>query len=168
MKHLLLIIIFSVTGLLSLAQNNQKPCTAVEGSQFDFWVGNWTLYSADTITGSNTIHKVMDGCAIQENFESKNPGYSGKSWSMYNPQSKLWQQTWIDNQGSFIYLTGTFENGVMTLKTEPRKLPNGKEMVNRMIFHNITKDGFDWEWESTTDEGATWKSGWHIHYSRKK
>ncbi len=167
MKYLLLFIISFLVNLHAFPQNNQKPCTAPEGSQFDFWAGSWELYSADTITGSNTIYKVMDGCAVQENFESKNKGYSGKSWSMYNPQMKLWQQTWIDNQGAFIYLTGKFENGVMTLKTESRKLPNGKEQVFRMVFHNITKDSFDWEWESTVDNGATWTSGWHIHYKRK-
>ncbi len=167
MKYLLLIVLSFIACSTSFAQNNTKPCTAPEAGQFDFWVGKWDLYSADTLTGSNTLYKVMDGCAVQENFESKGGGYSGKSWSMYNPQMKLWQQTWIDNQGAFIYLTGSFENGVMTLKTEPRKLPNGKEMVNRMVFHNITKDSFDWEWESTTDNGATWKSGWHIHYKRK-
>jgi len=167
MRKLLLALLILSATLPASAQNNQKPCTVPEASQFDFWVGSWELFSSDTITGSNTIYKVMDGCAVQENFESKNPGYSGKSWSMYNPQMKLWQQTWIDNQGAFIYLTGKFENGEMMLKTEARKMPNGKEQIFRMWFHNITKDGFDWEWESTTDNGATWKSGWHIHYKRK-
>lgn len=167
MKNLLLIILIFLTCLQSSAQNNQKPCTAPEAAQFDFWVGNWDLYSADTLTGINTIYKVMDGCAVQENFESKKIAYSGKSWSMYNTQLKLWQQTWIDNQGGFIYLTGKFEDGVMTLKTEPSKLPNGKELVYRMVFHNIAKDSFDWEWESSKDNGATWTSGWHIHYKRK-
>lgn len=167
MKYLLLIMNVSFSFMFSFAQNNARPCTAPESSQFDFWVGNWTLYSADTITGYNLIQKLMDGCALQENFESKLTGYSGKSWSMYNPPLKIWQQTWIDNQGSFIYLTGKFENGMMTLTTEPRKLPNGKEQVYRMLFHNIGKESFDWDWESTTDNGATWTSGWHIHYKRK-
>ena len=166
MKHLLFIIFIFLSGFAS-AQNNQKPCTAPEASQMDFWVGTWDLYSADTITGINTIYKVMDGCAVQENFESKRISYSGKSWSMYNPQLKIWQQTWIDNQGGFIYLTGKFENGAMTLTTETTKLPNGKEQTYRMVYHNILKDSFDWDWESTTDKGATWKSGWHIHYKRK-
>ncbi|MEP7163768.1 MAG: DUF1579 family protein [Ferruginibacter sp.] len=167
MKHLLLTILIAATSLQSFAQNNQKPCTAPEAAQFDFWVGSWDLYSADTITGTNTIYKIMDGCAVQENFESQKMRYSGKSWSMYDPQLKLWQQTWIDNQGGFIYLSGKFENGTMTLTTEARKMPNGKEQTYRMVYHNISKDSFDWDWESTTDNGTTWINGWHIHYKRK-
>lgn len=166
MKHLLPVVLL-FTGFLSNAQNKQKPCISPEASQFDFWVGNWDLYSADTLTGTNTIFKLMDGCALQENFESKKTGYSGKSWSMYNPLLKLWQQTWIDNQGGFIYLTGKFENGSLTLTTEPRKLPNGKEQVYHMVYHNIARDSFDWDWESKTDNAVTWVNGWHIHYKRR-
>jgi len=166
-KHWLWIIVISFISLSAAAQNAQKPCTAPEASEFDFWVGNWDLYSADTLTGTNTIYKIMDGCTVQENFESKKASYSGKSWSMYSPQLKQWQQTWVDNQGGYIVLNGKFENGAMTLTTAAQKLPNGKEQVYRMVYHNISKDSFDWDWESTTDNGASWKSGWHIHYKRK-
>ena len=165
-QFLLLCFVFSISISLT-AQNNQKPCSAPEASQFDFWVGNWDLYSADTLTGTNTIYKIMDGCTVQENFESKKSGYSGKSWSVYNPQSQTWQQTWVDNQGGYIVLDGKFENGSMTLSTAAKKIKNGKEQVYRMVYHNITKDSFDWDWESTTDNGTTWVSGWHIHYKRK-
>jgi hypothetical protein len=168
MKNILLILIFFIAGSDINAQNNQKPCSAPEAGQFDFWVGTWDLYSSDTLNGVNTIHKIMDGCTVQENFENARSGYSGKSWSVYNPQAKAWQQTWVDNQGGYIALNGKFENGAMTLFTAPRKLPNGKEMINRMLFHNIKSDGFDWDWDSSTDNGATWKNGWHIRYVRKK
>lgn len=167
MKHLLFIVLISVAGSSVNAQNKQKPCTAPEAAQFDFWVGSWDLYTADSNAGSNTIYKVMDGCAVQENFESNKQHYSGKSWSMYNPQLKIWQQTWIDNQGGFIYLTGKFENGAMTLTDQSKKMSNGKEQVYRMVYHNITRDSFDWDWESTTDSGVTWVNNWHIHYKRK-
>jgi len=166
-KHFYFIMLLFI-AFAAHAQDNSKPCSAAEASEFDFWVGDWTLYSADTITGNNSIYKIMDGCSVQENFSNPKTGYLGKSWSVYNPQTKLWQQTWVDNQGGYIPLTGTFENGKMTLATPARKLPNGKEMVSRMIFYNITKDSFDWNWEATTDAGTTWKTNWQIHYVRKK
>ncbi len=149
------------------AQNNPKPCSAPEFSQFDFWLGKWEAYSADTLTATNTIVKIMDGCTLQENFESPKSNYSGKSWSVYNPQTKLWQQTWVDNQGGYIALTGSFENEKMTLSAAPRKIKNGKEVIERMVFYNIGIDTFDWNWEASTDNGATWKNNWHIHYVRK-
>ena len=167
MKKLLLIFFISIFTLSLAAQNNKKPCSAPQASQFDFWIGNWDLYSADTLTGTNTIYKVMDGCTIQENFESPGSGYNGKSWSVYNTQTKTWQQTWVDNQGGYIVLDGKFENAAMTLTTGSTKLPNGKDQIYRMVYHNIAKDSFDWDWESTTDNGTTWVNGWHIHYKRK-
>ena len=168
MKKIICITVIICTVFAAPAQNTQKPCTAPEASQLDFWVGNWDLYSADTLTGNNTVHKLMDGCTVQENFSNARSGYLGKSWSVYNPMSKLWQQTWVDNQGGYIALTGTFEEGKMTLSTASRKLPNGKEIISRMIYYNIGKENFDWDWQSSTDAGASWKSNWKIHYVRKK
>ena len=167
MKKHLLVFIISSFPIIATAQNT-KPCSSPEASQFDFWIGAWNLYSADTLTGTNTIIKVMDGCTVQENFESPQIKYYGKSWSVYNSIAKIWQQTWIDNQGRYIALTGKWENGVMTLTTDARKLADGKEQVSRMIYHSIKKDHFEWEWESTTDNGKTWKNNWHIRYERKK
>lgn len=56
---------------------------------------------------------------------------------------------------------------MMTLSTAPRKLPNGKEIISRMVFFNIAPDKFDWRRESTMDNGATWQTNWLIHYKRK-
>ena len=167
MRKQFLFLIFTAVLFSTHAQNNQKPCSAPEASQFDFWIGDWDLYSADTITGHNAVYKVMDACTVQENF-SNPAGYQGKSWSVYSPLSKQWQQTWVDNQGAYIALSGKFEDGKMTLTTPARKLPNGKEITSRMIYFNITNGSFDWDWQATQDGGATWKSNWKIHYVRKK
>lgn len=165
-KIFIAVTVFSFAISLS-AQNNQKPCSAAEASQFDFWVGEWKLFSGDSSAGTNVVHKIMDGCTVQENFSNPATGYQGKSWSVYNPQSKQWQQTWVDNQGGYIDLTGKFENGNMTLFTQPRKLPNGKEQLFRMLYSNIKNDSLDWDWDVSTDVGITWKSVWKIRYVRK-
>ena len=165
-KYLLSISAFFIM-LAVTAQNAPKPCSAPEASQFDFWVGNWNLFTADSSTGTNTIYKIMDGCTVQENFSNPKTGYDGKSWSVYNPVAKLWQQTWVDNQGGYIELSGKFEDGKMTLKTQTRTLNDGRKQVYQMVYSNITSNSFDWAWESTTDGGTTWVSGWKIHYVRK-
>lgn len=64
MKKYLFLGIFIFYASAMTAQGNQNPCAAPETSQFDFWVGEWTLYTADTITGTNSINKVMDGCTV--------------------------------------------------------------------------------------------------------
>lgn len=48
--------------------------------------------------------------------------YSGSSWSVYGRQKKIWQQTWVDNMGGYIALTGKYETNEMTLTTPPQKI----------------------------------------------
>ena len=169
MKTYLLIILLLTTFNMAEAQTTPppKPCSAPECSQFDFWLGDWGLTHSDTVHATNLITKEMDGCVIHEHFNNPSTNYRGESWSMYNPGTKKWQQTWVDNQCSYIALTGVFENGEMALYTEPFTL-NGKKTINRMVYYNIKKDSLDWRWEASTDEGKTWKQNWLIHYKRKK
>jgi hypothetical protein len=162
-----------VIALSGDAQNNkQTPCSSPEASQFDFWLGDWDLTWSDSLHGTNHVEKIMDGCTVQENFNDPGIGYSGKSWSVYNRNYKMWQQTWVDNQGGYIDLTGGMMSDSMVLTTAERVVPTtvsptGK-MINRMVFYKIKPDSFDWNWEASTDGGKTWKRDWHIHYERKK
>ena len=167
-KYVLAFILLSVVIFIK-AQTKpiQKPCSSAEASQFDFWVGNWELTWNVTSKGSNTITKIMEGCTLHENFFDPVLNYKGESWSVYNPTKKIWQQTWVDNGGEYIALTGKFENGEMILSTQPGKLPDGKEQISRMVFYNITPKTFDWRWEASIDNGTTWKTNWLIHYKRK-
>jgi hypothetical protein len=146
---------------------SQKPCNDPKSSEFDFWIGNWSLTWNDTSKGTNSVNRVLDGCVVQENFSDPVQQFTGSSWSVYNPQTALWQQTWVDNQGGYIVLTGKFEKGEMILSTAPVTLKNGKQSVSRMIYYNIQRGSFDWSWENTTDNGNTWKLNWKIHYQRK-
>jgi hypothetical protein len=148
------------------------PCTAPELHQLDFWVGDWELTwpahgQAPAGTGTNHVEKILGGCAFQESFAAAGPQrLVGRSVSAYNPQLKIWEQTWVDNQGSYIALTGGFKDGAMTL-TQRALGPDGKPRLARMVYLNIKPDSFDWHWESSTDEGKTWKLNWEIHYKRK-
>jgi hypothetical protein len=167
MKYLLLCLL-QLSVISVLAQNpTALPCTTPEASQFDFWIGSWTATWADTLHGTNTIEKKFGNCTVHENFYDPNNNYHGESWSVYNPASKLWNQTWVDDQGGYIALTGGMENGKMILKTVERQTPKGKQQM-RMVYYNIQPDAFDWSWEASTDGGNTWKPSWQIHYTRKK
>ena len=149
------------------------PCSGPEWKQLDFWVGQWNLTWPATGqnpagTGTNTITKVLGGCVVQENFRGGGPRpLTGMSVSTYNPRLKKWQQTWVDDEGSFLDLTGGLESGAMTLSME-RPGPGGKPSTLRMVFRNVQQNSFDWSWERSTDGGKTWQVQWPIHYARKK
>src|SRR5258706_5502013 len=159
MQRLLLFILVLLLVKPAPAQTTggQHPCSSPESSQFDFWVGDWDLTWNDTSKGINSIKRVLDGCGIQENFSDAVNNFNGMSWSMYNPKTAAWQQTWIDNQGGYIVLTGKFDKGEMVLATKPVANAQGKLSISRMVFYNIKPGSFDWNWENSIDNGSTWK-----------
>ena len=153
--YLLLCICFPV---FSFSQtSNQKPCSAPEASQFDFWIGDWIANWSDTLHGTNHIEKMFGNCTIHENFSDPKSNFLGQSWNVYNANSKLWQQTWVDNQGGYIVLTGGMTGDSLVLTTAERTVPvkispTGK-LMSRMVYYNIKSDSFDWSWEASTDTG---------------
>ena len=52
-------------------------------------------------------------------------------------------------------------------QTVPKSISPTGRIVNRMVYYHITTQAFDWCWESSTDDGTTWKTNWLIHYKRK-
>lgn len=153
-----------------------KPCEVPEASQFDFWLGEWDLTwpaeqsggkQGEIGKGTNSIAKMLGRCVVREDFHSPDAGLSGNSVSVYNVSKRLWQQTWVDDQGSYLLFSGEFKAGRMTLRTEPFQRSE-KTLVNRMVFRNITPGSLDWDWQTSADSGKTWKDVWNIHYAKKR
>jgi len=167
------IIVFLGASMAVEAQTN--PCSSPKAAQFDFWLGEWELswpaeqsggVTGQTGRGTNRIEKIMGDCTVQENFSFADGSYQGKSWSVYNPRSGVWQQTWVDNGGAYLLFKGGFENEQVELRTEPRE-QDGKTLVNRMVFSNISETGFNWDWQRSEDGGESWSDLWNIIYTRK-
>ncbi|MCA9955727.1 MAG: hypothetical protein KC434_13450, partial [Anaerolineales bacterium] len=76
---------------------------ASELRQFDFWLGEWDLTWGDDGRGTNVITAVLDNRVIKEEFDGTlSTPLQGLSVSTYNTQLGKWQQTWVDNQGSYL------------------------------------------------------------------
>ena len=167
-NNLLFISLFFACSLCFAQKPPVTNCSAPEAGQFDFWLGGWDAFYSDTLKPAyNKIVKPYDNCVIEENFYDPNTEFKGKSVSAYNSKTKKWQQTWVDNQGAYIALTGEFKDSKMQLNNEIMKA-DGKKILQRMLFYNISKESFDWSWEASTDDGKTWTVNWKIHYVRKK
>ena len=165
------IILLIIVNLCAIAQEKKtKPCSSLQAKQFNFWQGNWKAEwkksSGETVNGTNHVVSILGGCVIEENFNG-NPGTNliGKSFSVYNSHKKLWQQTWVDNQGGYLDFTGKFKNGRMILSMAGKD-KKGEKILLRMVYYNISDNSFDWNWEKSTDDGKTWKTNWKIHYTR--
>lgn len=148
----------------AFADTISPNCAGEKFRQLDFWVGDWNL-SWQGNTGVNHIKKSFESCVIEENFGGR-PGQhlEGHSVSMYDATSDQWKQTWVDNEGSYIALTGGPQaDGTFVFATQPG--PKGGR--SRMVFEDIKSDSFVWRWQSSTD-GQTWKDQWVIDYARKR
>ncbi len=168
----LLLLLCAACTLAAQSSAPQNPCTAAQQKQFDFWIGEWDLTwpgqnAGETGHGTNIIKRIMDDCVVQENFSSHDSSnLRGTSVSIFVPGDSHWKQTWVDNQGSYLDFTGDFKDGQMVLQREA-KSPDGKTLLQRMVWKNIAANEFDWSWESSRDGGKTWQVNWPIHYKRK-
>lgn len=163
-----------VAGLVAAAASAQQPpaaapCSAPEYRQFDFWVGRWDARWTDAqgtpARGSNRVEKTLDGCVIVEHFDGA-PGspLKGTSVSTYDRGTALWKQTWVDNTGAYLDFTGAWRDGRMTLSR--KAVVQGKPALQRMVFRDIGAQRFTWDWEVSSDDGATWTTQWRIEYTR--
>jgi hypothetical protein len=138
------------------------PCQEPERRQFDFWLGDWEVATADgTVRGRNVIESIEGGCALRESYVTGR-GYSGTSYNFFDPVRKLWHQTWIDNQGSPLYLDGNFEAGRMVLRGDLGGT------LQRITWTPLADGRVRQLWESSTDGGSTWTTAFDGYYSRRK
>lgn len=131
--------------------------------QFDFWLGNWDAAWGENEKGTNCIERILDGKIVQENFTATD--FQGMSVSSYDPERKLWCQTWVDNNGTYLDFTGKFEDGKMVLSRDA--IVRGEVCKQRMVWYDIHNDQFEWNWERSDDDGNTWRVLWQIHYTRQ-
>ena len=147
------------------------PCTAPEYRQFEFWEGKWDVYdpAGQQQIGTNRIEKVYGGCVLQESWVALGPQkQTGSSFNTYHPGSGRWYQTWVDDTGGFLLLSGGFADDRMVLSGE-MATPRGK-VSHRITFSRINGDPDQVRqfWEISTDNGQTWKVGFEGIYRRHK
>jgi hypothetical protein len=163
-RHLLTIILMWMLGAASpsLAQT-QAACSTSEHRALDFWVGEWDV-SWEGGQGSNSITKILSGCAVEENFQGgpSTNNLIGRSISTYS--NGQWRQTWVDNQNGYFTLSGGVEDdGFVLTATSPHR----DGMLRRMVFEDIEQDSFVWRWQRRSGPDAPWSDAWVIRYRRR-
>ena len=143
-------------------------CDTPESRQLDFWVGEWELahvQQGKVVTSRNRITKILDGCAVLEEFiggpETK---LDGRSLSLFDRATKQWRQVWVDNTGAWLDFTATTVEGDFAFARTTQR--GGKTVLQRMVFRDVKADRLKWLWQSSQDDGATWKTLWEIDYRR--
>lgn len=114
--------LFILAALLAPAVAQQPPPPYCENNpefdQFDFWAGEWDVYSNDgkmTHFGANSVTKIARDCLVMEHWRADNGG-RGYSMNFYNPLTGKWRQVWVANGHTIDYSGGLNEDGAMVLE----------------------------------------------------
>lgn len=150
------------------AQVPAAPCETPEHRAFDFWVGEWDVFTPDgRQAGRNSITRAMGGCVLHESYDGA-PGYHGESFNVYDASRGVWHQTWVDTGGLLLVLEGGVHDGAMVLEGETRDA-QGAVTRHRITWRVLDEDGsrVRQHWEQSTDGGESWTTGFDGEYRRR-
>jgi hypothetical protein len=135
-----------------------EACTAPQYRQFDFWLGDWDLVGSDgKKSAEDKVVQVLGGCALQENWTGVKSG-QGLSISAYDPATRHWHQTLMDDGGAVLKIEGEFADGKMILIGQrPSQKEKGVTITHRIAWTPLQDHRVKQVWENSTNGGRTWR-----------
>ena len=95
-------------------------------------------------------------------------GGSGTSFNMYFSADRKWRQTWVDNQGGRLDLSGGLQAGMMVLEGESPSQKDPAKLVKQRITWEKKGENVRQLWQASRDEGKTWQVLFDGLYVRAK
>jgi hypothetical protein len=143
-------------------------CSAEQNRAFDFWLGEWEVTNPEgKLAGHNSIRRIQAGCGLQENWISATGNFQGTSYNFFDKATGKWYQSWIDNQGGVLQLTGGLQEANMVLTSQPLRNKDGQLQIDRITWVPRVNGTVEQIWEKTTDAGRNWQKVFHGIYTRK-
>jgi ketosteroid isomerase-like protein len=173
----------STVASLNLYPTASEASTMRDGQHdFDFEIGNWKSHVSrrlHPLTGSTTwveieatvvIRKVWNGRANLMELEADTPtGHLEElNLRLYNPESHRWSFNFATSSDGTIAppMIGEFKNGRGEfIDQEPF---NGKTILVRHVFSDITPDSHHFEQAFSGDGGKTWEPNFVATLTRDK
>jgi len=167
-----IIVLATILGLSAstLAQENApaNPCEAAEEfKEFDFWVGEWEVRTADgKLAGRNSIKSTQKGCVLLENWTGVSGG-KGMSINYLDKTTDEWVQIWNSEGGSQINIRGGLTADGMRLAGNIHYVANGKTALFRGLWTQLDDGRVRQFFEQSNDEGKTWVPWFEGFYTRR-
>ncbi len=154
--------IFRPSDTPSAATPATNPCSAPEYRQFNFWLGDWEVTEAGKAAGTNRISQILGGCALREEWKGAG-GMTGTSLNMWDSGGRRWHQTWVDDKGNVLLLTGGRRGAKMVLEGDS---PDGKggTVKNRISWSPLPVGHVRQLWETSKDGGKNWETAFDGDY----
>ena len=157
------------------------PFHARDGAEgFDFFIGDWTVRhqrlkrrlvgDSDWVVfgGRSTMRKILGGLGNLDENVIDLPGgaYEAITLRLFDPVDALWSIWWVDGRrpGLEPPVRGRFENGVGTFQGDD--VHEGRPVLARFIWSDITAVSAHWEQALSTDGGASWETNWLMDFQR--
>ena len=147
---------------------------------FDFNFGTWKTHVSRLVhplTGSTTwtaydgvsvVRQVWNGCASLFELEVEGPAghIEGVGLRLYNPQFHRWNLNWTNSSIGMLdsAMIGEFNDGrgnFYGLDTF-----NGRRILVRNGFSDITSNSSHFEQAFSADGGKTWETNWVMTFAR--
>ena len=150
---------------LSAQETTEEPaapapvCESKESfSDFDFWLGEWNVYSNDDkrqLQGTNSITRHHKNCLIMENWTNLQGG-TGSSMNYYDPVEDQWRQLWVAGGYSIDYTGGLNDSGSMGLVGKINYYKTGKSQAFRGTWTPNTDGSVRQYFEQQDTESREW------------
>jgi hypothetical protein len=158
------------------------PQQVIDGQHdFDFHFGTWNthirrlqhpLSGSDTwieLNGTVTVRKIWDGRANLEELDTSNgtTHFKGLTLFLYNPEAHQWSQSFANiNSGTLSTppLIGEFRNGRGEFFCQDTL--NGRTILVRFVWSDITPDSHHVEQSFSDDGGKTWEPNFIANLTR--
>src|SRR5262245_38838196 len=156
---------------LNLSEATAQNMKRDEQHDFDFNIGTWKTHVSrlmHPLTGSTTwteydgisvVREVWNGCAnlLELEVDGVKGHIEGLGLRLYNPDSHQWSLNWANSQDGTMTkpMTGGFKDGRGEFFDQEEF--NGRAILVRNCFVDITPDSSRFEQAFSNDGGRTWE-----------
>jgi hypothetical protein len=184
-------LVVTLQPLRGLAQQNSgasrtdlQPTPTLRDGQhdFDFEIGTWKTHLSrlqHPLTGSTTwieyegtsvVRKIWNGRAnlVELQVDGPTGHIEGLSLRLYNPQSRQWSISFANSSSGTLSqpTIGEFKNGRGEFFDQESF--NGRTILVRNVWSDITPDSCRFEQAFSDDGGKTWEVNWIATDTRVK
>ena len=141
-------------------------------SALDFWLGEWTVFVGDQQVGTNRITRILNGCAVVEEWRDSEGG-EGRSLFYVEPGTHRWKQVWVTDDAAHVggtkekHLVSRLPDGGVRFQGE-LPLPDGRLILDRTTLTPIRPDEVRQLIETSRDGGTTWRAGFDARYRKRR
>ncbi|MGN6147429.1 MAG: hypothetical protein ACTHPD_02715 [Rhizomicrobium sp.] len=174
MRNHLAIAIALLLPNLAIAEPAQTCRDGTNAKALDFWIGDWRVTDAKdgSFQGKDRVERVLDGCAVIENWTGADANDQGKSLFSYDARAHRWDQVWVTlntaqpgglKHKTLIAITpegGTRFQGNLDL-------PDGRVVMDRTTLTPMPDRRVHQVIEISKDGGTTWIANFDALYALK-